>query len=39
MSGIQVNTQKTPSEFYELNKRGSAAGDKDVNYQTHTYVM
>jgi hypothetical protein len=39
MFRIQVNIQKTPPEFYELNKRGSAAGGGGVNYQTHTYVM
>ena len=39
MLGIQINIQKTRPAFYELNKRGSAAGGMDVNYQTHTHVM
>jgi len=40
MFGIQINIQETRPEFYKFNKRGSAAaGGKDVNYQTHTYVM
>ena len=39
MFGIEINIQKTPLEFYEFNKRDSAAGGMDVNYQTHTTLL